>query len=170
MIILGLSSCFIGITSSPWQGITNHPQEWKSCSTTYSWQTVMTLWIEKHFMLLHLQLVNFPSPDLSKLFRTFQCGLRTTKILEHLLDLVRSRCHPPRVKIVFYNLFLTNCYGSLNWKTLHVASVTVGEFSFTWLIQVVTNFQNFQIAMFSKEWAIYFISAVFWPKIAKKSQ
>ena len=35
---------------------------------------------------------------------------------------------PPRVKIVFDNLFLTNCYDFLNLETLHVASYTVGEF------------------------------------------
>ena len=47
---------------------------------------------------------------------------------------------PPRVKIVFDNLFLTNCYDSLNLETLHVASSTVGEFSFTRLLKVVENF------------------------------
>ena len=70
------------------------------------------------------------SPELTSFMKLVCDNFGVVKLLywNYKQSMTGNNESPPRVKIVFDNLFLTNCYDSLNLETLHVASFKVGEF------------------------------------------
>ena len=118
MIILGLSSCFIRIT---FFFINFNVFVWRN------WDTIR-INLCQNFAEIRYNMKN--SPELTLCMGLVCDNFGVVKLLywNYKQSMTGNNESPPRVKIVFDNLFLTNCYDSLNLETLHVASYTVGEF------------------------------------------